>query len=223
MVKEVSAHPGAGWALFLCLGGRFASSSRYRRGLRILGFVYRLVPGCTLSVHRAPCLGCPFGLIQRGTKIKAVKKSATCAASPRKSSKLAPSLRSVAQTAKIFDRSDSAPVEPPISSRPVVAGSVGEAERPGTDVGPRRLLEWSGTNARALSPFSRGRRTGRGDGIAPFTWRYFLSTPLFLPSPGERLGRRSACFARKEGGPLSRDGWARVPSPEGEGQEEGTE
>jgi hypothetical protein len=40
----------------------------------------------------------------------------------------------------------------------VVAGSVGEAERPGTDVGPRRLLEWSGTNARALSPFSRGRR-----------------------------------------------------------------
>ena len=76
-----------------------------------------------LPVHHAPYPGCPFGLIQRGTKIKAVKKSATCAASPRKSSKLAPSLRSVAQTAKIFVRSNSAPVEPPISSRPMVSVS----------------------------------------------------------------------------------------------------
>jgi hypothetical protein len=31
-------------------------------------------------------------------------------------------------------------------------------ERPGIDCWPGRLLEWSGTNARALSPFSRGRR-----------------------------------------------------------------
>jgi hypothetical protein len=67
-------------------------------------------------------------LIQRGVKIKAVKKSAAYAGPPRKSSKLAPSLRSVAQTAKIFDRSDPAPVEPPISSRPIVAGSIGTAD-----------------------------------------------------------------------------------------------
>jgi hypothetical protein len=82
-----------------------------------------------LPVHHALYPGCPFGLIQRGAKIKAGKKSAPCAASPRKSSKLAPSLRSVAQTAKIFVRSDPAPVEPPISSRPVVSGPVGGAER----------------------------------------------------------------------------------------------
>jgi hypothetical protein len=47
----------------------------------------------------------------------------------------------------------------------VVAGSVGEAERPGTDVGPRRSIDWSSTVSRPPSPFSRGRRTGRGDGI----------------------------------------------------------
>jgi hypothetical protein len=130
-------------------------------------------------------------LIQRGVKIKAGKKSATCAASPRKSSKLAPSLRSVAQTAKIFVRSDPAPVEPPISSRPVVAGSVGEAERPGTGRFSGRLIGWPGTNARALSPFSRGRRipafagTGRKRG-----WKSSLHrAPFpFFPSPGERLG-----------------------------------
>jgi hypothetical protein len=70
----------------------------------------------------------PFGLIQRGGKIKAVKKLATCAATPGTSSKLAPSLRLVAQTAKMLDRSDSAPVEPPISSRPVCSESVREGE-----------------------------------------------------------------------------------------------
>jgi hypothetical protein len=30
---------------------------------------------------------------------------------------------------------------------------------------PGRLIEWCGTNARCPSPFSRGRRTGRGDGM----------------------------------------------------------
>jgi hypothetical protein len=53
---------------------------------------------------------------------------------------------------------------------------------------PGRSIEWSGTTGRALSPFSRGRRTGRGDGIAKFTWRRLLSTPLFLSFLGERLG-----------------------------------
>ena len=132
------------------------SLSLYRPGLRISGFVYRLGPGSTLSVYRSPHLGCPFGLIQRGAKIKAGKKSATCAASPRKSSKLAPSLRSVPQTAKIFVRSDPAPVEPPISSRPVVAGSVGEAERPGTGRFPGRLIDWPATNARPRVPSPDG-------------------------------------------------------------------
>ena len=138
------------------------SLSLCRRGLRISGFVYRLGPGSTLSVYRSPHLGCPFGLIQRGAKIKAGKKSATCAASPRKSSKLAPSLRSVPQTAKIFVRSDPAPVEPPISSRPVVSGSVGEAERPGIDVGPVACLSGLARTPgpRVPSPEGEGQEEG---------------------------------------------------------------
>jgi hypothetical protein len=67
------------------------------------------------------------------------------------------------------------------------------------------LIEGSGTNARPPSPFSRGRRTGRGDEIAKFTRRYFLSTALHgmtslrsalgLLFLGERLGgRRRALF-----------------------------
>jgi hypothetical protein len=192
-----------------------------------------------LPVHHALYPGCPFGLIQRGVKIKAGKKSATCAASPRKSSKLAPSLRSVAQTAKIFVRSDSAPVEPPISSRPVVSGPGGGAERirhstawvrmdvlrltphrerPGTSRGPGCSIDWSGANARAPSPFSRGRRTGRGDGMGPLHLAPFPFYPSFSPlSRGETRGRAS-CFARREGVPLSRDGRAQVPSLEREGQ-----
>jgi hypothetical protein len=73
----------------------------------------------------------------------------------------------------------------------VVAGSVGEAERPGTGRFSGRLIGWPGTNARALSPFSRGRRipafagTGRKRG-----WKSSLHrAPFpFFPSPGERLG-----------------------------------
>jgi hypothetical protein len=75
IVKEVSAHPGPGWALFLCLGGRFALSSPLRRGLQISGFGYRLGPGSALSAHRSPHLGCPFGLIQRGADERSDSRS----------------------------------------------------------------------------------------------------------------------------------------------------
>jgi hypothetical protein len=81
----------------------------------------------------------------------------------------------------------------PFSDRPKRGRKKPHRERPGTGFGSRRSIAGSGTNARATSPFSRGRRTGRGDGIAKFTWRHFLSTPLFLPSPGERRkGERRA-------------------------------
>jgi hypothetical protein len=197
--KEVSAYPGSGWALFLCLGGRFALSSPLRRGLQISGFGYRLGPGSALSVYRSPHLGCPFGLIQRGAKIKAEKKSATCAASPRKSSKLAPSLRSVAQTAKIFVRSDPAPVEPPISSRPVVAGSVGEAENPLRELGPHRAVnDQIGIQAgghrlamRVASPSETPHRERPGMRRWPgrsIDWSSTISRAL-SPLPGEGMSR----------------------------------
>jgi hypothetical protein len=56
-------------------------------------------------------------------------------------------------------------------------------ERPRTGSGPRRLIAWSGANARVLSPFSRGRRTGRGDGMSPD----HLAPFSFSPSPRDDL------------------------------------
>jgi hypothetical protein len=56
---------------------------------------------------------------------------------------------------------------------------------------PGRSTEWSRSNARSPSPFSRGRRipafagTGRKRGWKSFLHSvYLLSTPHFLPSPG---------------------------------------
>jgi hypothetical protein len=68
------------------------------------------------------------------------------------------------------------------------------------------------------SPFSRGRRTGRGDGMSPHHLAPFSFYRSFSPlSRGETWGRTS-CFAKKEGASPSRDGRAYVPSLEREGQ-----
>ena len=63
-------------------------------------------------VHEAPYLRAPLDQAKGGAQIKTVKKSAPCAAFPLTASKRAPSLRSVARTAKMLDRSDSAPGAP---------------------------------------------------------------------------------------------------------------
>jgi hypothetical protein len=52
--------------------------------------------------------------------------------------------------------------------------------------GPGPSIDWSGTNARVPSPFSGGRRTGRGDGIGPLHLVPVPFYPSFSPlSRGE--------------------------------------
>jgi hypothetical protein len=131
----------------------------------------------------------------------------------------------------------------PLFDRPKRGRKKPHRERPGTDYRPRRLIEWSSTITRAPSPFSRGRRTGRGDGMGPFTRvldivqhsisplqgrdleaGVLLCAGRRFPEPRRRtvkgLGQTIGPGARSIGPP--RTPGPRVPSPEGEGQEEGT-
>jgi hypothetical protein len=72
-------------------------------------------------------------------------------------------------------------------------------ERPGTDYRPGRSIDWSVTNARAPSPFSRGRRTGRGDGTGLIHLVPDLFYPSFSPlSRGETWGQ-APCFVSERG------------------------
>jgi hypothetical protein len=104
----------------------------------------------------------------------------------------------------------------PLFDRPKRGRKKPHRERPGTDYRPRRLIEWSSTITRAPSPFSRGRRTGRGDGTGLIHLVLVLFYPSFSPlSRGETQGRAS-CFARKDVVPLSRNSRASSPLP-GEG------
>jgi len=65
--------------------------------------------------------------------------------------------------------------------------------RVGTGRVPRYSIDGSGTIARPPRPFSRGRRTGRGDGIASFTRRFLLPTPLRrMTTPVTRTTRASS-------------------------------
>jgi hypothetical protein len=149
--KKSARIPVRGGRFFLCLGGRFASSSLHRRGLSVFECVRYLGRGCPL-----------FDRPKRGRK------------------KL-------------------------------------HRERPGTDYRPGRSIDWSSTISRALSPFSRGRRTGRGDGMGPSPGYLTLFNTASPLSRGETW-RRASCFARKDGVPLSRNSRVRVPSLEREGQ-----
>jgi hypothetical protein len=110
---------GVGGGFYFCdtccllrMGGFIScEGSRFR-----FGEVSLIGSSCSIS-------GMPLWLDPKGRKDQGGEEIGYLRSISAKIFELAPSLRSVAQTAKIFVRSDPAPVEPPISSRPVVSDS----------------------------------------------------------------------------------------------------